>query len=804
MTRFFTRLALAGLAATCSTGALAQASVQADPALPAAEDANEIIVTAQKREERIEDVPVTVTALTGARMAQIGVSELDEVAAFIPGLQVQEQSANNPGLVIRGITSDSGSAQQGARVTLYYNGVDISRSRGAWQDLYDLERIEVVKGPQATLFGTAAAVGAISIVSARPVAGTHAGVQASYGNYDRTQVSGFINAGNDVLAGRIAFAYKYRDGYVRNIAGDPDVPNQNQGQVDQDDLNGQDQRGLRGSLRWRPSDTVTADLVLTYDGQRNPGTAFKSRAFAPTGGRNGDYGYAELSGSPVSQQVLGKRKLGLDRNVYDANFTLTAELSPGVTFTTVNGYRRFDALETFDADGGPAWYLEFAEDAKGDQWSHESRFAFDGPTYRASFGWNAFFENGKQRVPFSTEEGTYLACSVSAAYAQVRAGLNAAGIPTGPACVAANGTIPATRATALLTGGRATVIPYASEFANYGNNDTYSVFADATWIPVPAIELTAGVRILIEDRQSGYSSIQPDSQILAGSRVFTSLLGTANTNGVKFEARESFMAILPRFNALVKLNDALNLYGTISKGRRSPVVQLQATRVGGTGVANAGSIPNRQVIPEENVWNYEGGIKGRVGPFSGAASVFYQTYDGFQVSITENGVATTRSAGSANNLGVELEGNVRLGDVLSLFGTFAYIDGGIGDEASNGVFAGNRFRLQPAYTASGGATLRLPVTERAVLYATPTVTYRSKVFFELPNNPAIAQGGYTLVNLRAGVEFDQGRYTLGGFARNLTNKRYLIDAGNTGGGFGVPTYIAGEPRFYGAELGFRF
>ena len=360
MMRLFTRLAIAGLATTCSTAALAQATIQADPPVPAAEDANEIIVTAQKREQRIEDVPVTVTAFTGARMAQIGVSELDEVAAFVPGLQVQEQSANNPGLVIRGITSDSGSAQQGARVTLYYNGVDISRSRGAWQDLYDLERIEVVKGPQATLFGTAAAVGAISLVSARPVAGTHAGVQASYGNYDRTQVSGFINAGNDVLAGRIAFAYKYRHGYVRNIAGDPKVPNQDQGKVDQDDLNGQDQRGLRGSLRWRPSDTVTADLVLTYDGQRNPGTAFKSRAFAPTGGQTGDYGYAELSGSPFSQQVLGKRKLGLDRNVYDANLTLTAELSPGITFTTVNGYRRFDALETFDADGGPAWYLEFA------------------------------------------------------------------------------------------------------------------------------------------------------------------------------------------------------------------------------------------------------------------------------------------------------------------------------------------------------------------------------------------------------------------------------------------------------------
>ncbi|WP_375419797.1 TonB-dependent receptor [uncultured Sphingomonas sp.] len=785
------RLTLATLAAACSTTALAQSTAQPDIA------ADDIVVTAQKREQRIEDVPVTVTALTGRRLAEIGVSELDEVAAFVPGLQVQEQSANNPGFVIRGITSDNGSSQQGARVTLYYNGVDISRSRGAWQDLYDLERIEVVKGPQATLFGTAAAVGAISLISARASAGSSAAINASYGNFDRTQVSGFVNVGNDVLAARLAGAYKYRRGYVRNIAGDPNIPNQNQGGVDQDDLNGQDQRGLRGSLRFRPDDRITADLVLTYDGQRNPGTAFKSRAHAPTGGQTGDYGYAELSGSPNSLAVLGARKLGLDRNVYDANLTVSVDLSPGVTFTTVNGYRRFDALEVFDADGGPAAYLEFAEDAKGDQWSHEARFAFDGPTYRASFGWNAFFENGFQRVPFATEEGTYLACSVSGAYAPVRTVLNGAGIPTGPACVAPNGTIPALRATAVLSGGRLTSLPYSAVFTNFGRNNTYSVFADATYIPIPALELTAGARVLIEHRQSGYSSVQPNSLLLAGLGVQSSLLGTANTAGNKFVAQKSFTAVLPRFNALLKLGDGLNLYATISKGRRSPVVQLAAARTAfGVG-------PNLQVVPEENVWNYEGGIKGRVGPLTAAASVFYQTYDGFQVSVTENGVTTTRSAGSAKNVGVELEGDLRLADYLSVFGTFAYIDGGIGKDASNGVFAGNRFRLQPEATASGGAMLRLPVGG-AVVYATPSITYRTKVFFELPNNPAISTPGYTLVNARAGIELAGGRYSIGAFARNLTDKRYLIDAGNTGGGFGIPTYIAGEPRLYGVELGARF
>lgn len=795
MNRAFSGGVVATLLACSSTAALAQAQVPGDD--------GDIVVTAQKVEQRIEDVPLAVTAVTQERMREIGVNSLAEVALFVPGLRVQEQSANNPGFVIRGITSDSGSSQQGARVTLYYNGVDISRSRGAYQDLFDLERLEVVKGPQATLFGTAAAIGAVSIVSAKPQPGFSGELLASYGNYDRAQVSGFLNAGNDTLAARLAFAYKYRDGYVRNIAGDPDVPNQNQGRVDQDDLNGQDQRGIRGSLRWTPSDAVTADLVLTYDGQRNPGTAFKSRVFAPTGGQTGDFGYAELSGSPFSQEVLGKRKLGLDRDVYDANLTINVDVAPGVTFTTVNGYRRFNALETFDADGGPAWYLEFAEDAKGDQWSHEGRFNFTGERYRASFGWNAFFENGYQRVPFSTEEGTYIACSIAAPYAQVRAALNAAGLPTGTNCIAPNGAILAARATQILSRGAATVVPYASEFTNYGNNDTYSVFADATWIPTDALEVTAGARVLIEDRQSGYSAIQPNSVLLAPLGVRTSLLGTVGTGGAKFVAERSFAAVLPRVNALYRVTDDLNVFATVSKGRRSPVVQL------GSAAGPAGAIPALQIVPEETVWNYEAGIKAGSRTLSGTLSVFYQTYDDFQVSVTDpDGRVTTQSAGTANNLGVELEGTWRPTRFLSVFGSFGYIDGGISDKPLPGggtnAFAGNRFRLQPEVIAAGGASLRLPLADGVTFYATPSASYQSKVFFELPNREEISQDGYTLVNVRAGVEFADGRYRIGGFARNLTNERYLIDAGNTGGTFGTPTYIAGEPRFYGIELYGRF
>ncbi|MEY4849895.1 MAG: hypothetical protein RLZZ331_899, partial [Pseudomonadota bacterium] len=130
------------------------ASASLLPALPAfAADVDqmaesigeEIVVTAQKSEQKLNDVPITITAYTGRSLREIGVTQFDQLAAYVPGLNVQEQSPNNPGFVIRGITSDTGSSQGSPAVTVYLNGVDVSRSRGSYFDLYDLERVEVVK-----------------------------------------------------------------------------------------------------------------------------------------------------------------------------------------------------------------------------------------------------------------------------------------------------------------------------------------------------------------------------------------------------------------------------------------------------------------------------------------------------------------------------------------------------------------------------------------------------------------------------------------------------------------------------------
>lgn len=758
--------AAAKLAVGTSFFAFSASAFAADAAGASAEsDSEEIVVTAQKIEQRAIDVPITISAVTDERMRQLGVSDLDELSAYVPGLNIQEQSANNPGIVIRGITSDSGSSQQAPRVTLYYNGVDISRSRGAYQGIYDLERVEVVKGPQATLFGTASTIGAISMISAKPKPGFSGELNGGYGNFNQVQLGGFLNAGSDVVAGRLAFSWKQRDGYVHNL--DPV----------QGDLYAQDQLGLRGSLRFTPSPDFTADLIATYDRQRNSGTPFINKRLAPVAVTGNVFGDVWLGGSPFSQQVLGAPTLGLTRDVYDVNLTTNWKIADDWNFTTVNGFRRFDSLEVFDADGSRAWYLEFAEHAKGKQFSHESRFAYTTDKVRASFGWNYFYEKNNQFVPFSSEEGTFIQCSV--------------GTVQGLPCIDANNVVTASQATETLTAGQATVLPYASWFDNRGTNQSWSMFGETTWIPNPSLELTAGVRLLIEKRHSEFAAFAPNA-VLTGKPLIPTQV---NTDGAYFSSEDSFQAVLPRFNVLYRLNKNLNLYATISKGRRSPTVQVSAASL---------TVPSIQVVAAENVWNYEGGIKGRVGIVSGSLGVYYQKYDNFQVSVNRDGRNITESAGTASNLGVEAEAQVDVTSWFRLFGNVGYINGGIDKNGANGRYAGHRFRLQPEWQWAAGFTLDAPVAEGTRVFLTPSATYRSKIYFEIPNTELISQDAVTLVNVRGGVSFGDGRYEIAAYARNLFNKDYLLDAGNTGGAFGYPTFIPAEPRLYGIQLTGRF
>ncbi|MGF1605453.1 MAG: TonB-dependent receptor [Rhodothalassiaceae bacterium] len=774
----------------------------------------EIIVTAQKREQSVLDVPITITSYSGDFLQSLNISEFDQLSNVVPGLVVQEQSPNNPGFVIRGITSDSGDSQIAPRITVYENGFDVSRSRGSFFELFDLERVEVVKGPQATLFGTAALIGAVSVITAKPQQELSAAVEASYGNFDFVQARGFITGGNDLVQGRLAVSYRRRDGFVENIAGEPG--SQTPGGPAIADLNGLEVFAIRPSIRFTPGDRFVADFVFNYQQEDPPATAFKSGVLAPTGGSTDPFSFAELSGSPFSEEVLGD-ELGLDRRRYTANLTMTYDVNEAITVTSISGYLNFDSLEVFDADGSPAFLLEFAEDAVGEVISQEFRANYAGNRLNGFIGVNWYHEEGSQGVPFSTDETIFAACiapnpandpslltdpATAAAFEP-----NAFAIT--PFCQNPDGSInridvvptsPSFMLPVPVNGPAGVPIPYAAAFTNTANLDTVSVFADLSYRLFDRLELTGGIRYIYEDREGGFIADAPNSQLLG-----TPLLPVVSTGGVELTGQEDFDAIVGRFNALYQFTETINGYVTVGRGRRSPVVEVDSAFDPMLGV-----IPNVNIIEDEIVWNYEGGIKANLG--NGRlvldAAIFYQDYSDFQTTINTPDGFTSVTAGDATNIGVEVGLQGQLTEFLSYFANAAFTEGEIDDDPENGIFAGTQFRLQPRWTASAGLFWDQPVTSTLRVFGNVSWSYRSDVFFEQENLPIaglpIAEDDVNLVGIRGGIGGVDGGWEISGFASNLTNTDYIIDAGNTGGVFGTPTFIAGPPRFFGVELRTRF
>ncbi|MDO9078557.1 MAG: TonB-dependent receptor, partial [Brevundimonas sp.] len=204
---------LLGASALGVVWALAGAA-SAQTAEPAQLD--EVIVTAQLREQSATEVPFALTAYSGDTLENLGVQDFEELSAFTPGLLVQNQSPNNPGFVMRGITSDSGEATSEPRVSVYQDGVSISKSRGSYVELFDIERVEIAKGPQSTLYGRGALIGAINVIQNKAdIDRFDAAGRIAFGSLDYSMVEAMVNAPiNDMFALRFATRMKTRDGYL--------------------------------------------------------------------------------------------------------------------------------------------------------------------------------------------------------------------------------------------------------------------------------------------------------------------------------------------------------------------------------------------------------------------------------------------------------------------------------------------------------------------------------------------------------------------------------------------------------------
>ncbi|WP_447763187.1 TonB-dependent receptor [Sphingopyxis panaciterrae] len=225
----FNQILLSGVATVAMTAFAAPAMAQATdaPAAPQADDSssNEIIVTAQKREQSLQDVPISMEVVSGAKLAAFNTSDVKAVMNYTPNVFVQS-TAGNDVIYIRGFGSPPANFAFDQSVSLYVDGIYAGRSRQAQAPFFDLERVEVLRGPQGALFGKNTAAGAVSVVSAGPTSEAEGAFTAIY-NFDQKgiDVSGYISGPiSDTLSARLAYKIVKQDGYIRNLANNHDDP----------------------------------------------------------------------------------------------------------------------------------------------------------------------------------------------------------------------------------------------------------------------------------------------------------------------------------------------------------------------------------------------------------------------------------------------------------------------------------------------------------------------------------------------------------------------------------------------------
>lgn len=739
---------------------------------------NEVIVSTQKRNESILDVPIAIAAVDGNFLKRQRIQEMDVLSNYIPGLQVQLQSPNNPGFVIRGVTSDDGDSRSQARVSVFQDGVQISRSRGAAVELFDLERVEVAKGPQGTLFGRGAQIGAVHLIQNKARANQSGEIQLAYGNYNNRYAQGFFNQPvvKDKLFVRVAGVLSQRDGFIENLSGGT--------------LNGKGTYAGRLALRYLAGTRSTLDLLVNYQYDDYPGTSFKSGRYAPRGGDTSPNTFADMEQG---------ENLYIRRKVFGSTLLWNQQLSNRLTLNSISAFRWFDSLENFDADGTAAPALFFAEGAITRQYSQEFRLNYqDEGRFSGFAGVNFFTEDGSQRVPLFADERSLLAL-----YSAVINRSNPA-VPAFP-LVNPNGSPNLSLTTNFLL---ARQVPPAGpplkpfhyeEFANYGQNTAYEAFADGTYQLLPGLSLSAGVRGSYEMQTGGY---QADPAPVPSSLGLV-LNGSSNvlvvpTKG-RISASKAYWSAVGRLVLDYKIGSQ-KVYGSVSRGRRPGVINITTAAT--------------TFLRPEVVTSYEVGYKGAAlsNRLQYDLATYYYDWNHFQSSraVLVNGVFVqqTSDAGKAYSVGAEAGLRYNLTRNALLYGSYSYIDGKFSDENEEGLrqqFAGNRFRLTPQHQWAVGADVMLPVKSNFGIYVRPNYTYKSKVFFENTNQADLIQGNYGLLNLNTGVEFGQKpRVIVGFYAKNLLDKKYIIDAGNTGNAFGIPTFIAGPPRFVGAELRVSF
>ncbi len=760
-----TRFLVAGLLGSAATAAFLAAPASAQTtdtgqAAPVVDDDNVIVVTARRREESIQDVPLSITAISGEALAKSGTLEITEIAQEVPNLTLEVSRGTNTTLTafIRGVGQQDPVAGFEAGVGLYVDDIYLNRPQGAVLDIYDVERIEVLRGPQGTLYGRNTIGGAIKYVTAALPDETEVKVRGTYGSYNQADL--IVTAStpvSDSLKVGVSGARLSRGGFGDNLVQEG-VENYNK-----------DVWGARGTIEF---DNGPLFIRVSGDYVKDNSDPRQGHRLLP----------GAFSGAPVLDDVYDTRA-GLDVvdqevEAYGGGLTIAYELNDTMTVKSITGYRKDHSTTPIDFDSLPQADLDVPAIYRNKQFSQELQFLYEGDRLSGVLG--AYYLDASAFTAFDVALFTTGA-------------LPAVGLPG-----------------------------LNAQTLGDVDTKTWSIFGDFTYDLTDQFSLSVGGRYTWDKRTSrilrttfvgGYSDLFPPTDAVPIA-VTSDFNGSATFK--EFTPRAS-LSFKPNANHTFYATYSKGFKG----GGFDPRGQTsQAPDLDGDGDIDYADQYEFLSFAPETVDSYEIGWKASLLDDSLFISLaaFKGDYTDVQIpgsvgvdsngdGISDSFVGITSNAGDADVNGVEFEGRAVVGRNFAGPGSRLTFNWALGvldakyntfiDAFGNDVADQRVFQNTPDVTVNTGFDLGIPVASGIVDFL-GSVSLRSDASqFELPG--PLDQDGYALVDASIVYTDDSDRWSIGIHGKNLFDQRYIVSGydfvtGSVLGLEGNLTAFYGDPR----------
>ncbi|MBT5031440.1 MAG: TonB-dependent receptor [Proteobacteria bacterium] len=787
MNKFMNRLAMAALGgAILSTTMVVQAALE------------EIVVVAQKREQSMQDVPVAITALSGAQLAELGITDVFDLQQSTPGLIVeQNQTATTSNFSIRGVGTSGQNFGLESSVGLYVDGVYQSRQSSIINEMVDVKRVEVLRGPQGTLFGRNTPSGAVLLQTVAPDHETTGFIEATAGNKSLRSISAAVGGSlvEDVLAFRLTGYSTDRDGYVDALGIEDDV------------INDRDRLGVRAQLLYTPNDAVSVRLIADYseiDDVCCGAATVRNNFFAFNGAPLSDSLLTLLGVPPVSENqvfddVVRVNQLPVSQN---ENSGVSAEinwdLDNGGTFTSITSLRSFDSVDVTDVDFSAAQLFNNTRTGESDVFTQEIRFTNNGDKLNYIVGAYYYNQNLDSTSSFDLGPTFNPLLLANPDLAAIVGGLNGLSALT-------RGAFPRVAA------------PFGPNAFSHDefqqDQEAWAIFGQLDYRLTEKLTLTAGLRFTDESKdvngvftQSAVGSAADFTAI--GTNLVLAGLGLAAPNPALFApmyrpgwGHSAVPIIAPRPDVAATLEDD-QITGTIKLSWfANDTSMLYASY--GTGYKSGGTNTDRILVTQSQLFDaetsesFELGIKTEF-PNQNLrlnAALYLTTFDDFQTNSFAGGGFNLSNAGEMEAKGLEVELYWAPTDDLVLNAGYAYNDAtfktherancwiatplqtGQADPGdSGGGFcgrSGDRVRANPEHFFTIAATKTFAVGNSMSAYLHADYNYRSNQFQDGNADPIKLQDGYGLLNASLGVVLEESDINIKLWARNLLDKDYL-------------------------------